>query len=192
MFPWPQDVLAHNPSSLLFGKASALRRRSQNSSLVQRDLESFSNSQEMFVLGGERGKVLLRGFGMHWFTCDNPAGSLLKCVVGSQFSSCVIACSSFSWWKEASASDHCWNSAFCLLQVCCKSLRPGSAFMEKLCSSADHQSVWGQSCCAQHSEQRYWKSRELLWEGQVSLWLCLITVLCKCLLSDKLIQALTI
>lgn len=86
-----------------------LRRRSQNSSSGQRGLESFSNSPEMFVLRADTGRILLFCccFGVCWFTCDSsytiPAGSLLKCVAGSQFASCGIPCSSFSWWEEASA-----------------------------------------------------------------------------------------
>lgn len=151
MFPWPQGVLAHNPPSLiLFGEGSALRRRSQSSSAVQRGLEPFSNSQEMFVLGGETGRFLLCCLGVCWFTCDNSY-PIVPCWIPAEMcgwiSLCLLCRCVFQLLlvEGGSSSGHCSPFAFCLLQVSCKSLRPGSASTEKLCSSADYQSGWGQT-----------------------------------------------
>lgn len=136
MFPWPQGVPAHSPPSpVRFGEGSALRA-SQNNSSVQRGLESFSNSQEIFVLGGEAGKVLFCYFGVHWFTCDNSY-TIVPCWIPAEMcgwiSVCLLCHCKFQLLlvEGGFSSGHCSSFALFLLQVCCKSLRPGSAFMEK-------------------------------------------------------------
>lgn len=86
-------------------------------------------------------------------------------------------------------SAHCLSLALIQLQVCfkdCASMWSSAAQRVQMIIKAAETKLL---CIAQWAKRQ--RSNQLLHEGQMSWWPCLITIVCKWLLSGKLIQTLT-
>lgn len=145
MFLWLQGVLAQNvPSFIVLGKGSALQKEMPKCFFQCRDVWGSS----VCARGWNRGGLVLLchvsvNLPQQLDNC-NPDGFLQKCVLGSQFASCLCTFQ-LLLVKGDSTLAYGLNLAFNQLQVYVKNLRSGSASLPSigssgLDSSANHES----------------------------------------------------